>query len=441
MQKGWSTMQIVESVKKYLKDYKVENKIICAISGGCDSVVMTHILSKLGLEVVAIHLNHNWRGEESLRDENFSREFAKSLGIEFYSEKLSFDVKKTETDAREARYLFFKSCAKKFNSKYVFLAHNKNDNAETLLYRVIKGTGLKGLCSIPKHRDIFYRPLLDITREEIEAYAKENNLKYVNDSSNDSIKYKRNFIRKEILPLVKKINPDVICALNNLSQVANMQYEIVSNGLNKAKEDIFFNDKIILEKYLSLSEPLKYEIINDFIGADLKYRDFKRIKSYVDFIEKNKTSASKKSICKNLFLEISNGFIFKSHLQDKNMLEIQISQEGEYAFGDKTVVIKKLNSMPDFKNLKNILCANLDFKKPITLRTRRKGDIFSPFGIKQGKMKLKDYLINKKILRQTRDNLLLLTHDSEVLCILGVQISQKVAVNNNSNCYEIKITE
>ena len=441
MQKGWSTMQIVESVKKYLKDYKVENKIICAISGGCDSVVMTHILSKLGLEVVAIHLNHNWRGEESLRDENFSREFAKSLGIEFYSEKLSFDVKKTETDAREARYLFFKSCAKKFNSKYVFLAHNKNDNAETLLYRVIKGTGLKGLCSIPKHRDIFYRPLLDITREEIEAYAKENNLKYVNDSSNDSIKYKRNFIRKEILPLVKKINPDVICALNNLSQVANMQYEIVSNGLNKAKEDIFFNDKIILEKYLSLSEPLKYEIINDFIGVDLKYRDFKRIKSYVDFIEKNKTSASKKSICKNLFLEISNGFIFKSHLQDKNMLEIQISQEGEYAFGDKTVVIKKLNSMPDFKNLKNILCANLDFKKPITLRTRRKGDIFSPFGIKQGKMKLKDYLINKKILRQTRDNLLLLTHDSEVLCILGVQISQKVAVNNNSNCYEIKITE
>ena len=441
MQKGWSTMQIVESVKKYLKDYKVENKIICAISGGCDSVVMTHILSKLGLEVVAIHLNHNWRGEESLRDENFSREFAKSLEIEFYSEKLSFDVKKTETDAREARYLFFKSCAKKFNSKYVFLAHNKNDNAETLLYRVIKGTGLKGLCSIPKHRDIFYRPLLDITREEIEAYAKENNLKYVNDSSNNSIKYKRNFIRKEILPLVKKINPDAICALNNLSQVANMQYEIVSNGLNKAKEDIFFNDKIILEKYLSLSEPLKYEIINDFIGADLKYRDFKRIKSYVDFIEKNKTSASKKSICKNLFLEISNGFIFKSHLQDKNMLEIQISQEGEYAFGDKTVVIKKLNYMPDFKNLKNVHCANLDFKKPITLRTRRNGDIFSPFGVKQGKMKLKDYLINKKIPRQNRENLLLLAQGKEILCILGVQISQKVAIDNDANCYEIKIME
>ncbi len=433
-------MPIVNKVKNFLKEYNVGTKVICALSGGCDSVVMTHILSKLGLEVVAIHLNHNWRGEESLRDENFSREFAKSLGIEFYSEKLSFDVKKTETDAREARYLFFKSCAEKFNSKYVFLAHNKNDNAETLLYRVIKGTGLKGLCSIPKHRDIFYRPLLDVTREEIEAYAKENNLKYVNDSSNDSIKYKRNFIRKEILPLVKKINPDVICALNNLSQVANMQYEIVLNGLNKAKEDIFFNDKIILEKYLLLSEPLKYEIINDFIGADLKYRDFKRIKSYVDFIEKNKTSTSKKSICKNLFLEISNGFIFKSHLQDKNMLEIQISQEGEYAFGDKTVVIEKINSMPDFKNLKDAHFANLDFKKPITLRTRRDGDIFKPYGM-SGKMKLKDYLINKKIPRQNRENLLLLAQGKEILCILGVQISQDIKVNDSKNCYLIKITE
>ncbi len=433
-------MPIVNKVENFLKEYNIDGKVICALSGGCDSIVMTHILSKLGLEVVAIHLNHNWRGKESLRDENFSREFSKSLGIEFYSEKLSFDVKKTETDAREARYLFFKSCAKKFNSKYVFLAHNKNDNAETLLYRVIKGTGLKGLCSIPKHRDIFYRPLLDVTREEIEAYAKENNLKYVNDSSNDSIKYKRNFIRKEILPLVKKINPDAICALNNLSQVANMQYEIILDNLKKAKEDIFCNDKIILEKYLLLSESLKYEIINDFIGPDLKYRDFKRIKSYVDFIEKNKTSTSKKSICKNLFLEISNGFIFKSRLQDKNMSEIQISKEGEYAFGGKTVVIEKLNSMPDFKEMGNIHYAGLDFKKPITLRTRREGDIFKPYGM-SGKMKLKDYLINKKIPRQNRENLLLLAQGKEILCILGVQISQDIKVNDSKNCYLIKITE
>ena len=210
-------MPIVNKVKNFLKEYNVGTKVICALSGGCDSVVMTYILSKLGLEVVAIHLNHNWRGEESLRDENFSREFSKSLGIEFYSEKLSFDVKKTETDAREARYLFFKSCAKKFNSKYIFLAHNKNDNAETLLYRVIKGTGLKGLCSIPKHRDIFYRPLLDVTREEIETY--EQTLKWLREGNTDAITAWLNANRKDNLQMLANYWPKR--ALKELQIISN----------------------------------------------------------------------------------------------------------------------------------------------------------------------------------------------------------------------------
>ena len=104
------------------------------------------------------------------------------------------------------------------------------------------------------------------------------------------------------------------------------------------------------------------------------------------------------------------------------------------------MVIEKINSMPDFKNLKDAHFANLDFKKPITLRTRRDGDIFKPYGM-SGKMKLKDYLINKKIPRQNRENLLLLAQGKEILCILGVQISQDVKVNDGKNCYLIKITE
>ena len=165
---------IVLKVQNFLNQYNVTGNVLCALSGGCDSVVMTHILAKLlPQKPVVIHLNHNWRGEESSRDENFSREFAKKSGLEFYSEKLSSDVKKTEESARTARYDFFESCAKKFNSDFIMLAHNKNDNAETVLYRIIKGTGIKGLCAISEKRDIFYRPLLDVTRQEIELYAKE----------------------------------------------------------------------------------------------------------------------------------------------------------------------------------------------------------------------------------------------------------------------------
>ncbi len=434
-------MLIVDKVKKYLETLDIKGKVICALSGGCDSVVLLHILYSLGLDIVVVHLNHNWRGEESLRDEESSRTFAKSLNLEFYSETLSNKVKKTETEAREARYLFFAKCAKKYNSNFVFLAHNKNDNAETLLYRVIKGTGLKGLCSIPKQRDIFYRPLLDVERSEIEKYALENNLQYVKDSSNECIKYQRNFIRKEILPLLEKINPDAICALNNLANLSCMHYKLLSNIIDETKKEIFYDDKIILDKYLNLSLSAKYEIINDFLRNDLKYCDLKRIKSYVEFIEANHSKSSKKSIKANLFLEISNGYIFKSSPNKKNMTELKINGEGEYAFCEKKVALKKFSGPLDFKNLENAHYLSLDFSNQVVLRTRRNGDIFTPFGMKSGTMKLKDYLINKKIPRQIRDNLLLLACGNEILCILGIQISQKVAVDDKQNCFFVKIME
>ena len=434
-------MAILENVKKYLGQNNISNTVICALSGGCDSVVLTHIMHNLGLRVIAVHLNHNWRGKESERDEKFSKEFAKSLGIDFYSEKLKSDVKKTELIARELRYEFFQKCAKKFNCNFVLLAHNKNDNAETLLYRVFKGTGTRGICAIPKNRDIFYRPLLEISRDEIEIYAKENNLKYINDSSNDCIYYQRNFIRKEIIPLAKKINPDVISSINNLSEVANMHYQIICDTLTQTKRKVFKGNKIILEEFLKLSKPLKYELINDFVGPDLKYRDFKRIESYVNFIIDNHKKSSRKSIKTNLFLEISDPYVYKTSECKKNEFELQIKGEGEYVFCGKKIVIKKIQNYPNFSDLGNIHYLSMNFENKIVLRTRRDGDIFKPFGMVSGKMKLKDYLINKKIARQKRDNLLLLAEGNEILCILGLQISQKMIVEKGRPCYSLEILE
>lgn len=431
--------EIILKVQNFLNQYNVGGNVLCALSGGCDSVVMTHILAKLlPQKPVVIHLNHNWRGEESLRDENFSKEFAKKSGLEFYSEKLSSDVKKTEDSARIARYDFFEKCAKKFNSNFIMLAHNKNDNAETVLYRIIKGTGIKGLCAISERRDIFYRPLLDVTRQEIELYAIENNLQYVNDSSNDDIKYSRNLIRKELLPLAQKINPDVINSLCNLSNLSKLQSEIISDALNKTKSDICKNNKINLEKFLLLSEALKLEVMNDFLADELKYRDFKRVKSYVDFVMSKK---GKKSVNSELFLEVSEGWIYKSKKEKKCTDEILIKKEGVYNIANKTVVIEKTDLPDDFKNSQGYKYLSLDFSKDIILRTRREGDIFCPYGMQKGKMKLKEYLINEKIPRQKRDNLLLLTCGNEVLCIVGLQISNKVKADKDKECYRVKVAE
>ena len=213
-----------DKILSFLKKYKIENSTLnylVAFSGGFDSMCLLDILKKnTSNRIIAIHLNHNWRGEESDKDEENCRNFCEKIGVEFYSEKLSIDIPHTETAARQARYDFFERCSEKFSSKIIFTAHNKNDNVETVLYRIIKGTGIVGLRGIQPHRDIYYRPLLEIEREEIENYCKNNQLTPNIDSSNTNTKYRRNFIRQDILPKLKFINSNLMDSIDNLSQIA-----------------------------------------------------------------------------------------------------------------------------------------------------------------------------------------------------------------------------
>ena len=198
-------MILQAKVKKFLKEWNMQGKnILVGYSTGVDSTVLLHILNSLKDEflfksLTALHLNHNWRGLESDIDEEFAKSFCAENKINFYSEKLKGDIQKTETSARDKRYEFYKRCSKKFNSEFVFLAHTKDDNIETAIYRIIKGTGIEGLRSITPNRDIFYRPLLDVSKEEIINYAKKHNLNYREDSSNTDTKYKRNFIANFII--------------------------------------------------------------------------------------------------------------------------------------------------------------------------------------------------------------------------------------------------
>ena len=186
---------ISKRVETFLEKYNLSNcHILVAFSGGYDSMCLLDILkrisTKYNFKLTAIHLNHGWRGQESDLEEQKCKEFCYDIG--FYSEKLADNIPHTETAARDARYEFFYNCAKKFNSNIIFTAHNANDNAETIYYRIMRGTGLTGLEGIPENRDIFYRPILTVYRNEIEQYCKKNNLIPNNDSSNKDSKYKRN---------------------------------------------------------------------------------------------------------------------------------------------------------------------------------------------------------------------------------------------------------
>ena len=428
---------MINLVKNFIKENNLENKtILLGLSGGVDSAVLLHILSKIkNIKVVAIHLNHNWRGADSKKDEELARKIAKDKNIEFYSETLPKNVKKTETIARELRYKFFEDCAKKFKADAVFLAHNKNDNVETLIYRLIKGTGPSGLNSIPKKRDLFLRPLIEVERKEIEKYANENGLIFAVDKSNFDTKYKRNLIREKILPLMKEINPETINSISNLINLNIMNQKIVDDVILKIQKQIIKNEKINREKFLNQTKEIQYEIINRYLKGILKTRDFKTIDKLVKFIQNN--PQNKISIGKNLFLKIYNNEVYILNSK-KEITENEIKLKEKNKFLNYEISLEEVQTPDIFEENKFI---KLFEKENFVIRTRKEGDVFTPFGSKTPQ-KLKTYFIKKKIPSELRNKIPLIAANNEIFYIAGVSTSEKLRVDkNDKKCYKITIKE
>ena len=213
-------------------------RVLCAVSGGADSMFLLHWLNahseKLGISITAAHFEHGIRGEESLRDCRFVEEFCREHGIAFVCEH--GDVPRyasdrgigTEEAARELRYAFLKRTAQSLGCSRIATAHNADDNAETILFNLIRGTGSAGLCGIPAVRENIVRPLLGVSRDEIESYLSDNGVPHVEDSTNFSDDYTRNRIRHEIVPLMKKINPAFSASAGRTAELLKSDDEFIS---------------------------------------------------------------------------------------------------------------------------------------------------------------------------------------------------------------------
>ncbi len=433
---------MLTKVEEFLKKYKIQNKtVIVGFSAGPDSTALALTLSELkelyNLKIVLAYFNHNWRVEEAKQEERFTINFAKKINAQYYIKKAPKNIKKSEEVARDLRYQFFLSCADCYNSNVVMLAHNKNDNIETLLYRIIKGTSVKGLCCIPENRDIYFRPFLDVEKKDILNYLKDKNQDYLVDSSNFDIKYKRNLIRNEILPLFEKINPSFVNSMDLLIKNSIASKKIINDVLDCTKKGLFLENKIKRNEYLNLNKEIRYEILNDYLGSFLKNRDFKTISRIDDFILANTKSMI--SVNSNTFLKIQADTFFLYQKKEKSSESILISGVGEFYFSNLVFRVekcqKKDNKFPQsFENSCYLSILDDDF--PLMLRYRKNGDVFSPLGLKNGKMKLKDYFINEKIPQEKRDEYPLLCKNNEILWILGEKISENYKMKN-LECYKL----
>jgi len=234
----YSQKSIIGKTRLFIKKNNLilpKEKIVVAVSGGADSVCLLEILLKLkdelGCEISVCHFNHRLRGKASDRDEETVAQLCKEKNLECSIGRAERAGQyKSEDKAREARYLFFEKILEEGSGDKIALAHHQNDSAETVLMRLIRGTGLRGLCSIPASRQKFIRPFLNISRTEIEQYLVALDIPYSTDETNLDTKFLRNKVRLELLPFLMQLNPNIVATLAETARSITRDYTYIAES-------------------------------------------------------------------------------------------------------------------------------------------------------------------------------------------------------------------
>lgn len=435
-------------------------KVLVALSGGPDSICLLHMLwslkDKLNIELYAAHLNHCLRGSEADKDEDYAKKFCEMLDIPFYSKKVDINSYSknlglsSEMGGRKARYDFFNELKDKYCIDKIAVAHNANDQAETILMRLMRGTGIEGLIGIKPVRDsIYIRPILSLTRQEIENYCEENKLNPRIDKTNLETIYSRNKVRLELIPYIKEnFNEDIVSTLNRFSKTMNIDNDYLEEVCKKKYEKFCckHNNKIEISKDLFnehesiLSRVLRKAISN--LNGSLY--NIEKVHIHDIICLSNQGTGKKINLPNNLIAEnVYDNIVikFKTLVKNFDTIEFKIDEEKlkdgivlENSFKGYTIALRITNNSEvlDFKNNNFIKYFDLkDSNSVVTIRGRMNGDKFTPYGM-NGNKKLKDLFIDLKIPKDDRDDIPLVTINNEIAWIVGYRVSDKFKISRKS---------
>ena len=405
--------------------------VAIAVSGGSDSMALLHYAENLKnrpFNVIAINVEHGIRGTESIEDSNFVATFCKNNGIPllFYAvDCLSFSKENKmslEESARKLRYQCFRSAISEKKCDYVATAHHMRDNAETVLFNIFRGTGIKGLSGITNH-DKIIRPLLNTKKEEIEDYIRENNIPYVDDSTNFSPEYSRNFIRLELLPKIKERFPEAESCILRLSKIAEEQSSFIES---EAKKLVSQSGSDVILDIHEHDAVMRTGVVLAMQTAGLK-KDWQKVN--IDSIIALKNNQTGKTVTLPKGITATKQYdkiVFsKEKHNDDTILPFSV---GNIAFCDYNINIEKV-AFP--KKLTDEFYVDFDkIPNNAVIRTRQSGDFIYKFG--GNRTLVSDYFTDKKIPLTTRKNIPLLANGKEVLAIFGYAISNNVKIDNST---------
>lgn len=447
---------MIEAFKKHIDahfSFFKDSRLLIAVSGGVDSVVLAHICHNIGLNVALAHCNFNLRGEESDKDEAFVLDLAENLDVEVFIQNFDTKVYAEENKcsiqmaARELRYDWFKELSHQLNFEYVLTAHHADDNLETFLINFTRGTGLNGLTGIPPLNENVARPLLPFSREAIAHFAKSSRIEWREDSSNSSRKYLRNKLRHEVVPILKGINPQLLDSFQNTLENLNDTADIVEESLNAvAKRAIDSIDEnhitFKISEFKKVNNPKAYmfEMFKDY--------GFTEWNDVVDLLD----AETGKYVSSNTHkLTKHREFIILSscHPEWRLRLSKPISESQNKSFVIDEVTLSKVKDKPieiitplgilffdeaDAIKDNTKSCIYVDKQKlklPLELRLWKTGDVFYPLGLK-GKKKVSKYLKDEKLTPNEKENTWVLTSNNDIVWVVGKRADERFKITDNT---------
>ena len=460
---------MLDKVINYIKENKIiqqDDRILVALSGGPDSVCLLHMLyrikDKFNLKLGAIHINHMLRGEEADKDENYIIDLCEQMGIKHYVKRINIEyiAKETnvslETAGRNERYKAFEEIKIKDKYNKIAVAHNANDQAETILMRIMRGTGLEGLTGIkPQREGGISSPILCLNRQEIEDYCEYNGLNPRIDASNYDRHYSRNRVRLDILPYMRdNFNKDIIDTLNRMTLLLQKDNEFIEEYSQKCY-NIYckkHNNKLEILKELfekEMESIITRVVIIAFKEISKSYQNFemKHIYEIVNLASREtgkKINLTNNIICENLYGNIVLSKNDNKYYNSCVKTEIKLDKDNiieNIEFNNYIINFEVIENKKKEKFTKNNLIKLFNYdkiEKEILIRYRKDGDKIIPLGM-SGSKKVKDIFINSKVPREERDNTPILCFDDKISWIVGYKTSQLFKIDSDTKMI-LKIT-
>lgn len=435
-----------------------DKRILVAISGGVDSMVLATLFYQLNYDIILAHCNFQLRGEESDQDEVFVRNFGENLAVKtivkrFDTSQFSAESKlNTQLSARKLRYDWFYEIASENQCDYIATAHHADDNLETFIINLSRGSGLDGLLGIPKKNGKIIRPMLLFSREEILEFAQQNSIHWREDSSNQTEKYVRNKIRHTIIPVLKEIHPTFLENFKETQHYLSQSSRFIEENIQKIKEQCFEEREYQTIIHL---EPLRNVSDIDFVLHKLFYpynfrniRDLKKMlyaesgkqlfSSTHHLISDRDYLVLMKISPKNKELE-NEGIHFlisENHFDRKDKIKVSISDMRSYLSLEMTILKRDINHFFDLEQLKNENneVAYFDYDTlqfPLMFRHKKEGDFFYPIGMQQ-KKKLSKFYIDEKYSLFDKDQQWLLCSQENIAWVIGKRMDNRFKVTNKT---------